>query len=1033
MVEDSKKDEILSVAINEEVIGDFETLTKSGKDFVCKCPNCNKEGKGKGLKISPAKKLYKCYSCDWGGNNPAKYLMLAQNMNFPEALRYMADKYNITIKTIPKIPSKKSKDKIISYRDIQLTASGISDESQKAEVYIDEDTVKIVDIFESGTRDEYYHLTEGDDMIIWYYDLNGKQIMYPKPKTQKMEPLYRIRWQYPDLHLDQHGKPKKYESPYGSGSHLFIPDIIRKMYKEGRQIKRLFLQEGEKKAWKACQHGILSVGIMGIQNIASNKKLPYDLQLLIKVCRVEEIIFLLDSDWSDLNKELYPGMRVDQRPRSFFYAVKNFKEYFKTFANSGIYLELYFAHLIKPEEKGIDDLLAGSLKGHENKLLEDINVSINEKEGLGEYIQLHKISVMPDLKLLEIWSLHSASEFAQKYKEQLKELAEFYIGKIKWRFDDTGKLVPTQPLQPHEMYWEKCIREDKFGNDISTYKFSYTYAYNFLNARGFGRYRLNNTSFIFVRVIDNIIETWEAWQIRDFVVEFTKEVCPKEDMKEVMDMLYRGAKMYLGPDSLGNLPFMELNFEPTNKHFKVIYFSKKHWIIDAEGVKEMPNTALVGNVWSEKLIDFDASYLGNNFIQLTQFSEEFLNKNKDRIEASGYEIDDFANITNWFFMSLSEDAKKCHFLKFLLNTSDFYWQKELDNHHQPLEKPVKRTVYEEYEQLQHFISKLTAMAFLIHKFRNKSCERAVIGMDGKNSEIGDSNGRSGKSLLGMALNEVVPSAYISGKNKTLTDDIFLFEEVTEKHDVIFIDDVRSNVDFEFFFPIITGRLTVNGKGTKKFTLSEQQTPQLYFTTNHSINGFSASFRDRQFLLAFSDYYSDNWKPINDFHVNFFSEWDSIQKNLFFNLMAHAFIIYFKIQKEKLGLPGSGLLPAPVARLERRQLRQFIGEAFLSWADSYFGVIDNEDSCEVVSTRLDEEINKKEIFDDFILSLGPADKKFHTPFTFKKRFRSWCAYRNLIFNKNARDKEGNPHAGDIKKNGIEYFKISKYLYEDIQNL
>lgn len=1027
MISQEKIEEILKIARNEEVIGDFEKLSKSGKDLICKCPNCGKTGKGKGLLVSPAKSFYKCFICDWGGKNPVKYLCEIKGMKYPEALKYMADKYNISIEEIKKGPQKKEKTKQKTFRDLQLEQSGLTDEDQKAVVKIDDNTEKIVDLFESGTRNEYYQLVDGDDMIIWYYDLEGMPMMYQK-KGGKMERLYRIRWQNPDLHLDQHGKPIKYQSPAGSGSPLFIPPSVRKAYQEGRVIKRLFIQEGEKKSIKACKHGIFSVGIMGIQNIAHQGKLPYELQLIIKTCRVEEVVFLVDSDWDHLNNTLRPGMKVDMRPWNFFHAVKNYRDYFKTFTNLGIYLQIYFGHL-ETDEKGIDDLLNGSLRDKENNLFKDIEAAINEKDGQGEYVHLYNISTTPDLKLMELWSLHSAQEFANRYKSQLINLSEFMIGKHKWRFiNEEGKAVdgkliePTQPLESDEMYWEKVIKKGK-EDDFVTYRFSYMYLYNFLQRRGFGRFKLNNSQLIFIKKQNNIVETIEPMLIRDYVTEFTYEICPKEEKKDVMDMLYRGGKMYLGPDSLSNLKFMDVNVEPIKKDYKVLYFKDKYWKISAKGVEERPLSDMSGEVWREKIIDFDANYLGDDFIKLTKFDEEFLNKNKKYIESQGLRTEDFAAISHWFFVQFSEDAKRCHFLQFLLNTSDFYWDKELQKDHKPKERQEARTLQEMYEKYQHFLSKLTGMAFLIHKFRNKSCERMVIGMDGRNSEVGDSNGRTGKSLLGVAIGEVIPQVYISAKNKNLTDDPFLFEEVTEKHDNIFLDDARANIDFEFFFPAITGKLTVNGKGTKKTTLSAEQTPFFYMTTNHGINGFTSSFKDRQFLLAFSDFYSDTWKPINDFGMNFFEEWDREQRNLFYNLVAHSLIIYFRTMENNWGLTGSGLIPAPVERLELRQMRQFIGETFLLWADEFYGVTETETGLQIQSPSIDEAVERKTLYDDFMNPLPISDKKYYTPQNFKKRFKVWCKYRGLYFNKHKLDKDGIP-GGDDKRDSKEYFTVSK---------
>ena len=62
----------------------------------------------------------------------------------------------------------------------------------------------------------------------------------------------------------------------------------------------------------------------------------------------------------------------------------------------------------------------------------------------------------------------------------------------------------------------------------------------------------------------------------------------------------------------------------------------------------------------------------------------------------------------------------------------------------------EKSIEEQFENNLHFLSKLTALGYLLHRYRNKSCEKAVICMDGRNSEVGESWGRTGKSLFGMA-------------------------------------------------------------------------------------------------------------------------------------------------------------------------------------------------------------------------------------------------------------------------------------------
>ena len=217
-------------------------------------------------------------------------------MSYPEALKYLANKYHIIIEEEekPKGPQVRKSKKADTFCDRQLKSSGLTVKDITATTFVDDKTEKLVEVYQPGTRDQFGRIAPGDDMIIWYYDLNGHEVMYKKEKTSKFEHLYRVRWQFPEHHLDKAGKPIKYQSPYGSGSHLYI-------------------QEGEKKADKATLHGITSVGIMGIHNIASSGRLPHDLQLLVQACRVEEVVFMLDSDWDQLSENLKPGDRVDQR------------------------------------------------------------------------------------------------------------------------------------------------------------------------------------------------------------------------------------------------------------------------------------------------------------------------------------------------------------------------------------------------------------------------------------------------------------------------------------------------------------------------------------------------------------------------------------------------------------------------------------------------------------------------------------------------------------------------------------------------
>lgn len=256
--------------------------------------------------------------------------------------------------------SKKAKgNDVNSFCARMLSASGLTFEDVTARIYKTDETKSIFEIrtFRPGTINDSGAIdSKGDDVIIEYYDLEGMPVTYirkdhRKRDTGERKEYFRVRWQFPDAHLDKEGKPFKYKSPPGSGTPIYIPERIRSMYKEKKEIPRLYIQEGEKKAEKACKHGIPSIAVSGIQNLGSkeNNSLPEDIVKIITTCNVKEVAFIFDSDWDDISTNIRLNDRVEKRPYCFFYAAKNFKEYMRTLKNRNIYVEIYVGHIQKKQ------------------------------------------------------------------------------------------------------------------------------------------------------------------------------------------------------------------------------------------------------------------------------------------------------------------------------------------------------------------------------------------------------------------------------------------------------------------------------------------------------------------------------------------------------------------------------------------------------------------------------------------------------------------------------------------------------------
>jgi DNA primase len=87
-------DTVFETARVEEVIGDFVNLKRAGSNFKGLSPFS--EERSPSFMVSPAKGIWKDFSSGKGGNSVA-FLMEHSHFTYPEAIRYLAKKYNIEI------------------------------------------------------------------------------------------------------------------------------------------------------------------------------------------------------------------------------------------------------------------------------------------------------------------------------------------------------------------------------------------------------------------------------------------------------------------------------------------------------------------------------------------------------------------------------------------------------------------------------------------------------------------------------------------------------------------------------------------------------------------------------------------------------------------------------------------------------------------------------------------------------------------------------------------------------------------------
>ena len=87
-------EDIMQTSRIEEVIGEFVNLKRAGANLKGLSPFTDE--KSPSFVVSPAKQIFKCFSTGKGGT-VVTFLMEKEHFSYPEALRWLADKYSIQL------------------------------------------------------------------------------------------------------------------------------------------------------------------------------------------------------------------------------------------------------------------------------------------------------------------------------------------------------------------------------------------------------------------------------------------------------------------------------------------------------------------------------------------------------------------------------------------------------------------------------------------------------------------------------------------------------------------------------------------------------------------------------------------------------------------------------------------------------------------------------------------------------------------------------------------------------------------------
>lgn len=290
-----------------EVISEYVHLEKKGKNFFGKCPFHNE--KTASFSVEPVKQIFHCFGCNKGGN-VIHFIMSIENIDFPEALKLLADRAKIQI---PEMTGGIQDDAKLKLKkellQINIEAARffhnnlISKKNKLPIAYLSDRQIKKQTVIKFGlgyAEDKYdvlyRHLKEAgfsdasifkSGLVIVKEDTNK---VFDRFRGRIMFPIFDIRGNviaFGGRVLDS-SQPKYMNSPetdvYQKGKHLYAMNFAKSSCSE-----QLILAEGYMDVISLHQSGIINaVAPLGTALTENQGKLMKKY--------TEEIVLSFDSD-----------------------------------------------------------------------------------------------------------------------------------------------------------------------------------------------------------------------------------------------------------------------------------------------------------------------------------------------------------------------------------------------------------------------------------------------------------------------------------------------------------------------------------------------------------------------------------------------------------------------------------------------------------------------------------------------------------------------------------------------------------------
>lgn len=562
-------------------------------------------------------------------------------------------------------------------------------------------------------------------------------------------------------------------------------------------------------------------------------------------------------------------------------------------------------------------------------------------------------------------------------------------------------------------FWQKTV--DAKSKKVS-YNVNMEFFYFFLKCNGF--YQMESiyhkkAGYCYAWVKGKVVDLIHPDNVKRIVKRFTKEWIKGKNRMDALELLNKiNTSNQIIEANLESIDMIKCNFKNYDRFTEYLNFKNGSLKITSDKIEkvkheDLPNQILgvleVNTKTISHLIDRDIRVIEKPAIEVKASTE--YQKLLDELEAA--ETDDDRQIVNVKMSEMPETEKykvtinddSFIYVRFIKDLANIHWRKELE-----LKEPLTDT--EMKEQNLSLANLLFILGYHCQQYKDPGKPWLTFLQDMRISEVGQSSGRSGKSLLSKAPTYVRASFYKGGRTLDNKNEYqFFYDGLTEFHDYIEIDDMHEYADFSFFYTQVTGKREVNPKNYTPFTLEYEDSGKMLISSNFELQNVDSSTVARLINAGVSDYYHEATKfndyketrtPLTKFGKRLYDDFTDEEWIKFYNLIAYCIQMMQRFYK----------INPPAGNLDKRQLRRSMSqglgrdEDFFNWANDYFIRYDGKEKPDIAPKEagyLNTYIVKEIAFENLQNRLTAKQKSDYRITKFKKQVIAWCEYWGYEYN------------------------------------